>query len=96
MWIFAWILGIGGSGVTGAYVHYTFDDNGDSWWWYDQTQDDYGEFVSDGTGTTTDKGHVGSTLRDPDPSLTGPYDYIVNAQVTDAADQTLSASRVPR
>ncbi len=82
------------------YVHfaghdeYTFEDNGDRyWWWYDD-RDSYGSFVSDGAGVTDDRGRHAFTVRDPDPDVTGPQDYVINASVTDEADQTLSAARV--
>ncbi|MCA9679769.1 MAG: hypothetical protein H6708_23625 [Kofleriaceae bacterium] len=77
-----------------GYDDYTFADNGDRWWWWGDDRDSYGEFVSDGTGTTDDRGRLGFTVRDPDPSLTGPHDYVVSATVTDPADQAISTSRV--
>ncbi len=77
-----------------GHDEYTFEDNGDRyWWWYDD-RDSYGSFVSDGAGVTDARGRHAFTVRDPDSDLTGPQDYVISATVTDEADQTLSASRV--
>ena len=76
-----------------GFDEYTFEDNGDRWWWWYEERDDYGDFVSDGSDVTDAHGKLGIVVRDPDPNLTGPHDYVITASVTDDADQTISASK---
>jgi alpha-2-macroglobulin len=73
---------------------YTFEDNADRGWWGDHPGDDPGAFVSDGEGVTDARGRHTLTIRDPDPAVTAPHDYVIHAAVTDQADQTIAASRV--
>lgn len=77
-----------------GWDEYTFEDNGDRMWWWDDARDDYGDFVGDGQAVTDARGHVAIDVRDPDTSLRGPQDYLVTATVTDEADQTLETARV--
>lgn len=76
---------------------YTFTDDGWSWWgWYGE-QDDYGEFVADGEGTTSKTGAFTIATRDPDAQsrdYKGPLDYIVSVNVTDDSDQVIGKSKV--
>jgi len=72
---------------------YTFSANPRQWWWYER-RGDYGEAVSDGTGATDPQGHLEIATRDDATSFDGPVDYIVSANVTDAADQTMGKSVV--
>ena len=76
-----------------GYDEYSFDASGRMWWWWDEDRDDYGSHVSDGEGTTNDRGVYSFAVRDPEKA-DGPQDYIVSANVTDSSDQTLSKSVV--
>jgi uncharacterized protein YfaS (alpha-2-macroglobulin family) len=76
-----------------GWDEYTFDDDGDRYWYW-QERDDYGEFVGDGEGQTGADGKLAIEVQDPETDLRGPQDYIVNATVTDEADQTISVAKV--
>jgi uncharacterized protein YfaS (alpha-2-macroglobulin family) len=85
-----------------GFDEYTFSSNPHMFWWW-EPRDDYGEFVADGTAETDKQGHARITARDasapgaPEGSAAkavDPLDYIVNASVTDATDQTLTKSAV--
>lgn len=76
-----------------GFDDYTFSANpNEYWWWYDQ--DDYGEFISDGQGRTDAQGMLKIAARDAATTFTGPVDYILTANVTDAADQTMGKSAI--
>ncbi len=76
-----------------GYDAFTFSANPREWYWYEQT-DDYGEMLGDGTGTTNAQGHLIIEARDTSKAFTGPVDYILSANVTDSADQTMGKSTV--
>lgn len=76
-----------------GFDDYTFSANPMEWWWYDRDQD-YGEFISDGNGTTDAQGMLKIAARDSATSFDGPIDYILTANVTDSADQTMGKSAV--
>ncbi|MBL9019038.1 MAG: hypothetical protein JNL83_32925 [Myxococcales bacterium] len=77
-----------------GYDQYTFSANPHAWWWYDGRYEDYGEFLSDGTGTTDAQGMLKIAARDSATTFDGPIDYILTANVTDSADQTMGKSAV--
>jgi hypothetical protein len=74
-----------------GYEAYTFSADARSWWWY-APEEDYGEFIGDGTGTTNAQGNLVIEARDTAKAFTGPVDYILTANVTDSADQTMGKS----
>ncbi len=74
-----------------GYESYSFSANPRMWWWHDDDHD-YGEMVAEGDGTTDDKGRLSITARDDAKKFTGPIDYILSANVTDEADQTMGKS----
>lgn len=76
-----------------GYDAYTFSADPHQWWWYEPS-DDYGEFIGDGTGKTDAQGHLVIEARDTAKAFTGPIDYILSANVTDSADQTMGKSTV--
>ncbi len=76
-----------------GFEEYSFSANPEEFWWFERP-DDYGEFVGDGTDTTNERGHLAIATRDPEKQLDGPVDYILGANVTDAADQTLGKSSI--
>jgi uncharacterized protein YfaS (alpha-2-macroglobulin family) len=70
---------------------YSFDDDR-RWWWYGGDDDSWWDVqIADGGGTTDPRGHLSFVVRDDDASFTQPRDYLIAAQVTDAASQTLGA-----
>jgi uncharacterized protein YfaS (alpha-2-macroglobulin family) len=81
-----------------GWDQYTFSANPFSYWWYDDCSysrygcGDYGEFISDGTGQTNAQGKLQIAARDSATTFDGPIDYIISANVTDSADQTMSKS----
>ncbi|MGE0400680.1 MAG: alpha-2-macroglobulin [Kofleriaceae bacterium] len=83
-----------------GYDEYTFSANPFSYWWYDECSysrygcADYGEFISDGTGQTNAHGKLQIAARDSATTFDGPIDYILTANVTDSADQTMSKSAI--
>ncbi|MBA3462920.1 MAG: hypothetical protein H0T46_23390 [Deltaproteobacteria bacterium] len=77
-----------------GFEDYTFSSSPTQWWWYDRYSDDYGEFISDGTGTTDAQGMLKIAARDSATTFDGPIDYILSATVTDGADQTMGKSSV--
>ncbi len=74
-----------------GYESYSF---GTSRWGRYYYYDDYGEFISDGAGTTNQAGHITIAARDTATEFTGPVDYILSANVTDEADQTMGKTVV--
>ena len=76
-----------------GYADYTFSANPNEYWWWNE-RDDYGEFISDGQGKTDAQGLLKIAARDSATSFTGPVDYILSANVTDSADQTMGKSAV--
>jgi uncharacterized protein YfaS (alpha-2-macroglobulin family) len=76
-----------------GYDAYTFSANPNEWYWYEPS-DDYGEMLGDGTGKTNAQGHLVIEARDTSKAFTGPIDYILSANVTDSADQTMGKSTV--
>lgn len=74
-----------------GWDEYTFSADPDRWYWYED-HDDYGEFLSDGAGTTTAQGKLQIAARDSATTFDGPVDYILSANVTDSADQTMGKS----
>lgn len=83
-----------------GYDEYTFSANPFSYWWYDNCSytgygcGDYGEFISDGNGATNAQGKLRIAARDSATTFDGPIDYILSANVTDSADQTMSKSSI--
>jgi uncharacterized protein YfaS (alpha-2-macroglobulin family) len=77
-----------------GYESYSFSADGSGRWWYRHHHDDYGQFVSEGTGTTDAQGRLAIAAHDEEPAATGPVDYILSANVTDEADQTMGKSLV--
>ncbi len=83
-----------------GWDEYTFSANPFSWWWYDDCSynrygcGDYGDFISDGTGQTNAQGKLQIAARDSATTFDGPIDYILSANVTDSADQTMSKSSI--
>jgi hypothetical protein len=74
---------------------YTFSAEPHRWYWYSyESNDDYGELVGDGTGKTNAQGRLSIAARDPATKFEGPIDYILSANVTDSADQTMGKSTV--
>jgi hypothetical protein len=76
-----------------GYAQYTFSADPRAWWWYAR-ETDYGEFIADGDGTTNASGKLTIAARDSARKFTGPIDYILSANVTDASDQTMGKSVV--
>ncbi|MDX2093332.1 MAG: MG2 domain-containing protein [Kofleriaceae bacterium] len=76
-----------------GWEQYSFSADPQSWWWYD-SDEDYGEFISDGTGATNAQGRIQIAARDNANDFTGPVDYILSANVTDAADQTMGETTI--
>jgi uncharacterized protein YfaS (alpha-2-macroglobulin family) len=83
------------------FEDYSFEDFSDSEWdpWW--SPDHYADFVSEGEGTTDEKGRYQFTLvdarggsREPGDTetkdLSGPQDYLVRASVRDATDQEVT------
>ena len=78
-----------------GYDAYTFSANPHEWYWWEPNEDqDYGEFISDGTGKTNAQGQLVIEARDTAKAFTGPVDYILSANVTDSADQTMGKSTI--
>src|SRR5262249_33888020 len=65
-----------------GFEDYTFSSNPNEWWWwaYDRNED-YGEFISDGTGTTDAQGMLKIAARDSATKFDGPVDYILSANM---------------
>ena len=76
-----------------GFDSFTFSANPREWYWY-EPQDDYGDFIGDGTGKTNAQGRLSIEARDAATEFTGPVDYILSANVTDSADQTMGKSSV--
>ena len=76
-----------------GYDAFTFSANPREWYW-DEPEDDYGEFIGDGTGKTNAQGHLVIEARDTAKAFTGPVDYILSTNVTDGADQTMGKSAI--
>lgn len=72
------------------YADYSFEDWSEEEWspWWEPER--YSDFVSEGTGTTDDKGRFAFSFKDENTALTGPQDYLVRVSVRDAADQEVS------
>ena len=77
-----------------GWEDYTFSADPSSWWWWYDRYDDYGEFISDGNGTTNAQGRLQIAARDNATEFTGPVDYILSTNVTDAADQTMGKTAI--
>ncbi|HWU86085.1 MAG TPA: MG2 domain-containing protein, partial [Kofleriaceae bacterium] len=77
-----------------GFESYTFSADPHAYWWWNRHDDDYGEFISEGNGTTDAQGHLAIASRDDATKFEGPIDYILQASVTDAADQTMGKSLV--
>ncbi|HEX3476065.1 MAG TPA: MG2 domain-containing protein, partial [Kofleriaceae bacterium] len=79
-----------------GWEQYTFSANPRYGWWYEPygRRDDYGEPVSDGTGTTDAQGQLAIAAQDTATAFDGPVDYIVSATVTDTTDQAMTKSAV--
>ncbi|MCW5802873.1 MAG: hypothetical protein KIT31_10845 [Deltaproteobacteria bacterium] len=82
-----------------GFDEYTFSPDPRAWWssWrWRYGRDDYGEMVSDGKGTTDANGKLRISARDTavDLDARGPVDYILSANVTDTADQTMGKSTI--
>lgn len=76
-----------------GYESYSFSASPRMWWWrYDN--DDYGEHISEGNGTTDAQGRLRITAKDDAQKFEGPIDYILSTSVTDEADQTMGKSLV--
>ncbi|MGE0549418.1 MAG: alpha-2-macroglobulin [Kofleriaceae bacterium] len=75
-----------------GYDEFTFSADPYRWWWSEDQ--DYGEFLSDGSGVTNARGHLQIAARDNATSFNGPVDYILSTNLTDRSDQTLSKSIV--
>jgi len=78
-----------------GFEQYTFEAER-RWWWYGDDYDGggYADLVSDGTGTTDASGRFSFAVRDPDSKFTGPRDYVIAAEVTDEASQTMRKAAV--
>jgi uncharacterized protein YfaS (alpha-2-macroglobulin family) len=76
-----------------SFEQFTFSANPRAWWWYER-DDDYGEFIADGDGTTNAAGKLTIAARDSAKKFEGPVDYILTANVTDSSDQTMGKSVV--
>lgn len=76
-----------------GWDEYTFSADPHQWWWYEPS-DDYGDFLSDGAGRSNAQGHLTIAARDSATTFTGPVDYILSANVTDATDQTIGTSMI--
>lgn len=78
-----------------GFDQYTFEAER-RWWWYDEHDRDgtYADLVTEGAGKTDARGQLAFAVRDPDESYTGPRDYIIAAEVTDAAAQTMRKAAV--
>src|SRR5665647_2739605 len=74
-----------------GFDDYTFSADPNQWWWFDR-HDEYGEFLSDGAGTTNAQGKLQIAARDSATTFDGPVDYILAANVKDSADQTMGKS----
>jgi alpha-2-macroglobulin len=74
-----------------GYESYSFTADPRFWWWRYHDRD-YGEHVAEGEGTTDARGRLTITARDDQKKFTGPIDYILSANVTDEADQTMGKS----
>ncbi|MEO8699520.1 MAG: MG2 domain-containing protein, partial [Kofleriaceae bacterium] len=72
---------------------FTFSANPRQWWWYEPSND-YGDFIGDGTGKTDAQGKLRIEARDTATTFEGPVDYILAANVTDSADQTMGKSSI--
>lgn len=81
-----------------GYESYTFSANPSDFWSYGYgSRDgagDYGEFIADGAGATDVKGHLAIAARDEATAFDGPVDYVLSANVTDEADQTMGKSTI--
>ncbi len=78
------------------YPEYGFADwaaKGDDYWsrW---DRSSYSSYLTDGEGETDAKGRMKIRVSDPQVEFDGPQDYILNAQVTDETDQTVSKTTV--
>ncbi len=78
------------------YPEYGFSDwaaRGEDYWsrW---DRSSYSSYLTDGEGKTDGKGKMSIRVRDPQLEFDGPQDYILNAQVTDETDQTVSKTTV--
>jgi len=74
---------------------YTFSSDAHNGWWNERGRDhDYGEMVGDGTGETDAQGKLEITAQDDAKMFTGPVDYIVSTNVSDATDQTMGKSAI--
>jgi len=75
-----------------GYQQYEFSDYASrGWdWWESRYGDSYLSYISDGTGKTGADGRLRVDVRDPQSNFDGPQDYLLWAQVTDAADETIS------
>ena len=78
------------------YPEFGFADwaaRGDDYWsrW---DHSSYSSYLTDGEGRTDAKGAMKIRVRDPQIEFDGPQDYILNAQVTDETDQTVSKTTV--
>ncbi|KAB2895748.1 MAG: hypothetical protein F9K40_15815, partial [Kofleriaceae bacterium] len=78
-----------------GYESYSFEAQR-RWWWYDDGYEGggYADLVSDGKGTTDAGGRFAFAVRDPDSKFTGPRDYVIAAEVTDEASQTMRKATV--
>ncbi|MBA3503204.1 MAG: hypothetical protein H0T65_22780, partial [Deltaproteobacteria bacterium] len=76
-----------------SFEQYTFSANPREWWWH-EPNDDYGEFIADGDGTTNAAGKLTIAARDSAKKFEGPVDYILSTNVTDSSDQTMGKSVV--
>jgi uncharacterized protein YfaS (alpha-2-macroglobulin family) len=79
-----------------GFDEYMFTERDAAWWYrYDESEEEYGDWVADGTGTTDGNGVIQIAARDPDrPDGIAPQDYIVSVNVTDDSDQTIGKSVV--
>ena len=76
-----------------GYESYSFSADPNMRWWR-RYHDDYGEFISEGTGTTDAQGRLAIRAKDDATKFEGPVDYILSASVQDEADQTMGKSLV--
>jgi uncharacterized protein YfaS (alpha-2-macroglobulin family) len=60
-----------------------------SWWYDDESSDEYLTFVSDGESKTDARGKASFSVRDPKSEFDGPQDYLARAVVTDESDQSV-------
>ena len=72
------------------HADYSFEDwsdgDWDPWW----QPDHYGDFMSEGEGSTDDKGRYQLAFKDDVNELTGAQDYLVRTSVRDATDQEVT------